>query len=74
MSLYILFLATSLFIIFLTTSLFITLLRLLKSRGLVFHPSMYNLPISDFKLAKSDFLEKSDVSTPAVFFKSDLTA
>ena len=36
-----------------------------------FNLSISNLPTSDFKLAKSTiFLAKSDVSTPAVFFKS----
>ena len=35
---------------------------------------MSNLSTSDLKLGKSPFLEKSDVSTPAAFFKSTFVA
>ena len=35
---------------------------------------MSNLSTSDFKLAKSVFLVKSDLSTPVVFFKSAFDA
>ena len=44
--------------------------KLPKLFGTFFNLSMSNLSISDFKLAKSVFLTKSDVSTPVAFFKS----
>ena len=60
-------LTNSSYTILLPASFSTTLLSLLKSVGLVF-----NLPITswltlDFKLAKSAFLVKFDVSTPAAF-------
>ena len=46
------------------------LLRLLKSVGIVFSLSISILPVSAFKLAKSDFDAKFDVSNPGTPFKS----
>ena len=45
-----------------------------KLVGTFFNLSLSNLSTSDFKLAKSTFLEKADVSTPVAFFKSDFIA
>ena len=53
--------------LFLTT-LFTTLLSLHKSTGTVFNLSISNSSTSDFKLTKSTFLAKSDLSTPVAFF------
>ena len=50
--------------VFLTNSLFTTLLSLLKSTGTVFNLSTSILSISAFRLAKSDFDAKLDLSTP----------
>ena len=50
------------------TSLSTTLLRLNKSKGTVFNLSISILSTSAFKLAKSDFAVKLDVSTPVAFF------
>ena len=50
------------------TSLSTTLLRLNKSKGTVFNLSISILSTSAFKLAKSDFAAKLDVSTPVAFF------
>ena len=44
-------------------------LNFFKSTGTVF-----NFSGSDFNLAKSAFLAKSDISTPIAFFKSDFVA
>ena len=41
--------------------------RLLKTHGSLFNLSISNLSTSYFKSAKSVFLAKSDVSTPAAF-------
>ena len=60
--------------VFLTTSFFAVLFSLLKSTGIVFSLPITNLLISDFKLTKSVFLAKFDVSTPVVFYKSDIVA
>ena len=43
---------------------------MLKLLGTFFNLSISNLSISVFKLAKSVFLAKSDVSTPVAFFRS----
>ena len=43
------------------------LFKLLKPLGTFFNLSLSNLSISDFKLAKSAFLAKDDVSTPGTF-------
>ena len=48
--------------VFLTTTFFTTLLIILKSFEAVSNSSISNLLISDFKLAKSPFLAKFDVS------------
>ena len=48
-----------------------TLLSLLKSVEVVSNLAISNLSTSNFKLAKSAFLVKSDVSTPAAFSKSN---
>ena len=42
-----------------------------KLVGTFFNLSILNLSTSDFKLGKSVFLAKFDVSTPFAFFKSD---
>ena len=47
---------------------------MLKSSEIVFNLSISNLSRWDFKLAKSAFLAKDDVSTPVVFFKSAFIA
>ena len=62
------------FFFFLTTSLFTSLLSLLKSTRTVFNLSMSILSVSAFKLAKSDFDAKLDVSTTAVLLKSVFVA
>ena len=62
-----LFLTNSSYKIILTTSFFTTQLTLLKPTGVVSSLPMPNLLISDFKLAKSIFLSKFDVSTPVAF-------
>ena len=49
--------------VLLTTSLFTTLLSLLKSTGTTFNLSTSKSSTSDFNLAKSALLAKSDVST-----------
>ena len=55
---------------FLTTSFFSTTFSLLKSTGADTNLSIFNLSASGFKLGKSTFFEKFDVSTPVTFFKS----
>ena len=54
--------------LFLTTSLFTTLLSLHKSTGTVFNLSISNSSTFDFKLTKSAYLAKSDLSPPVAFF------
>ena len=54
--------------LFLTTLLSTTLLSLNKSKGTVFNLSISILSTIDFKLAKSHFAAKLDVSTPVAFF------
>ena len=44
---------------------------MLKLLGVFFNLSISNLSKSDFKLDKSVFLTKSDLSTPVAFFKSE---
>ena len=46
------------------------LFKVLKPIGIFFNLSISNLSTSDFKLAKSVFLAKSDVSTPVALFRS----
>ena len=46
------------------------LFKLPKLLGTFSNLSMSNLSTSDFEFAKSVFLAKSDVSTPAAFFES----
>ena len=58
----------------LSTSNFTLFYKLLKLVDTFFKLSMSNLSTSDFKSAKSVFLAKHDVSTPAVFFKSVFVA
>ena len=53
-----------------TANLSTLLLKLPKLVGVFFNLSISNLSTSDFKLTESVFLSNSDVSTPAVFFKS----
>ena len=53
-----------------TTSLFTKLLSLLKSTGTVYNFSTSLLYNSAFKLGKSDFTARLDVSIPTAFFKS----
>ena len=53
----------------LVTPLFTTLLSLLKQTVTVFNLSISNSSIYDFKLAKSAFLAKSDVSNLVAFSK-----
>ena len=48
-------------------TLFMTLLSFLKSTGTVFNLSISNSSPSDFKLAKSTFLVKSNVSYQLFF-------
>ena len=57
--------------VFLTTSLSTSLL---ESAGTVFSLSISILSASVFKLAKSDFATKLDVSLPTVRFKSTFVA
>ena len=48
------------------------LFRLFKLLGKCFYSSIFNLPTSDFKLARPFFLTKDDVSTPAAFLNLSL--
>ena len=57
-----------------TANLSTLLLKLLKLLGTFFNSSISKLSTSDFKLAKSVFLAKSDVSTPVAIFKSAFVA
>ena len=57
-----------------TCNLLTLLFKLFKLVGRHFNLSISNLSTSDFTLAKSNFLAKDDVSTPAVFFKSAFVA
>ena len=50
------------------------LFKLLKLFGTFLNLSMSNLSTSDFKLPKSVFSAKSDVSTPVAFFKDPFAA
>ena len=59
--------------VFLTASLFTTLLSLLTSAGTI-NLSMPILSTSAFKLVKSDFAARLDISTHAAFFKSVFVA
>ena len=52
------------------TNLSTLFFKLLKLIGTFFNVSLSDLFTSDFKLVKSDFLAKSEVSTLAQFFKS----
>ena len=54
----------------LTSNLSTFFFKLLKLVVTFCNLSISNLYPSDFKLAKSVFLAKSDVSTPVAFFKS----
>ena len=60
--------------VFLTTSLSTTLLRSIEPAGTVFNLSISILSTSAFKLAKSDFAAKLDVSNSVTPFKSDFVA
>ena len=57
-----------------SSSLSTLFFKLLKLLGTLFNFSISDLSTSDFKLAKSVFLAKSNVSTPAAIFKSGLLA
>ena len=50
------------------------LFKLLKPLGSFSNLSKFNLSTSDFELARSSFLAKSDVSIPVAFFNSDYAA
>ena len=52
------------------TNLSTLLFKLLELLGTLFNLSISNLSASGFKLAKSVFLAKSDISNPVSFFKS----
>ena len=52
----------------LTSNLFILFFKFFKLVGACFNLSISNLSTLDFKLTKSVFLAKDDLSTPAAFF------
>ena len=57
-----------------TSNLSYLLFKLITLVGTFFNLSISNLSMSDYKLAESVVLAKSDVSTPVAFFKSAFVA
>ena len=66
------FLTSSSYVLFSTISFSTKSFSLLKSVGIVFNLSISSSSTIHFKLTKSVFLAKSDISTSVAFFTPDL--